>query len=125
MGITGLREHEPGAAVGSFAAAAVWALIWGGIGIGMLYGGIQSGTKDRSKVLLKKAVGPVNLVGVEKHTGGEHPTTYVDHELHIGPVAFDVEEEVAGFMMQGDVYAIYYVTQMDGSGRQVLSAEKL
>ncbi len=99
QGLASLHEHDIGGATGSFIAAAVWALVWGGIGIVAIVWGIQSGTKDRSKVLLKKAAGPINLVGIERT--GEHGHTYIDHELHIGQMEFDVDEDVAGFMMQG------------------------
>ncbi|MGD0004716.1 MAG: hypothetical protein ABSE06_10860 [Anaerolineaceae bacterium] len=123
MGLASLHEHDMGGATGSFIAAAVWLLVWGGFGIVAIVWGIQSGTKDRSKVLLKKTVGPINLVGIERT--GEHGHTYIDHELHIGQEEFDVDEKVAGFMMQGDLYAAYYIENMDGSGQQVLSVEHL
>jgi len=123
MGLSSLQEHEMDAATSAFIAAAVWVLVWGGFGIVAIVWGIKSGTKDRSKVLLKKAAGPVNLVGIERT--GKHGHTYIDHELHIGQEEFDVDEKVAGFMMQGDLYAVYYVEDMDGSGQQVLSVEHL
>jgi hypothetical protein len=123
MGLSSLQEHEMDAATSAFIAAAVWALVWGGFGIVAIVWGIKSGTKDRTKVLLKKAAGPINLVGIERT--GEHGHTYIDHELHIGREEFDVDEEVAGFMMQGDLYAVYYIENMDGSGQQVMSVEHL
>jgi hypothetical protein len=99
--------------------------VWGGIGIGAAVFGLKSGTEDRSKVVLKKVAGPINLVGVEKRSGGEHPHTYIDHELHIGQEEFDVDEDVAGFMMQGDPYAFYFIENLDGTGKNVMSAEQL
>jgi hypothetical protein len=118
-----LQEHDMGAATSEIIATAFWALIWGGFGIVAIVWGIQSETKERSKVLLKKVAGPINLVGIERT--GEHGHTYIDHELHIGQMEFDVDEDVAGFMMQGDLYAVYYIEDMDGSGQQVLSVEHL
>ena len=123
MGLSSLAEHDPGSATGSFIAAAVWAVIWGGIGLVALYLGFKSGTADKSKVLLKKAAGPINLVGIERT--GEHGHTYIDHELHIGKEEFDVDEDIAGLMMQGDPYAFYYVENMDGSGKNILSVERI
>jgi len=123
MGLHSLQEGDMGGAIGSFIAAGVWALIWGGIGIGSAVWGLKSGSKDNSKVILKTAVGPINLVGVE-HTG-EHGHTYIEHELHIGKEEFDVDEDVAGFMMQGDPYAFYFIENADGTGKNVMSAERL
>ncbi len=123
MGLASLQKHNVGAATGDFISAGIWVLVWGGIGLVAIVWGIQSGTKDRSKVLLKKAAGLINLVGIERT--GEHGHTYIDHELHIGREEFDVDEEVAGFMMQGDLYAVYYIENMDGSGQQVMSVEHL
>jgi hypothetical protein len=125
MGLHSMQEGDMGGAIGSFIAAGVWALVWGGIGIGAAVFGLKSGTEDRSKVVLKKVAGPINLVGVEKRSGGEHPHTYIDHELHIGQEEFDVDEDVAGFMMQGDPYAFYFIENLDGTGKNVMSAERL
>jgi hypothetical protein len=40
--------------------------------------------------------------------------------MHIGARTFDVTSDLAGFMMQGDVYAIYYTR---GSEKEILSTE--
>ena len=123
LGLHTMQGGDMGGAVGSFIAAAVWALIWGGIGIGIAIYGFKSAFENRSKVVLKTAAGPINLVGVE-HTG-EHGHTYIEHELHIGKEEFDVDEDVAGFMMQGDPYAFYFIENTDGSGKNVMSVERL
>jgi hypothetical protein len=101
MGLSRLQKHDRHNAMGTFIAVAMWTLVWGGFGVVAIIMGIQNGLKDRSKVLLKNVAGPINLVGIEKT--GEHGHTYIDHELHIGQEEFDVDEEVAGFMMQGDL----------------------
>jgi hypothetical protein len=115
MGLVLLQNHETGGAIGSFIGAGVWALIWGGIGCVGIFFAMKSIFADSSKVsgLLKSVTGPINLVGVQRRTGGQHPHTYVQHELHIGEEEFDVEKEIAGHMMQGDVYAIYYIEGED------------
>lgn len=123
MGLASLQKHNIGAATGSFIAAAVWALVWVGVGLALIVMGIKSGTEDRSKVLLKKATGPINLVAIERT--GEHGFSSTDHELHMGKLEFDVDEAVAGFMMQGDLYAIYYVEDTDGSEQEIMSLEHL
>jgi hypothetical protein len=123
MGLHTMQEGDMGGAIGSFIAAGVWALIWGGIGIVAGVSGLKSGTENKSKVVLKTAAGPINLVGVE-HTG-EHGHTYIEHELHIGKEEFDVDEDVAGFMMQGDPYAFYFIENLDGTEKNVMSVERL
>jgi ribosomal protein L7/L12 len=37
MGITSWQEHQIGAAIGSFIAAGIWALVWGGIGCFIIF----------------------------------------------------------------------------------------
>jgi hypothetical protein len=125
LGLHTMQEGDMGGAIGSFIAAGVWALVWGGIGVGAAFFGLTSGTADRSKVILKKVVGPINIVGVQRESGGEHPHTYIDHELHIGHEQFDVDENVAGMMMQGDLYAFYFIQNMDGTGKSIMSLERL
>lgn len=123
IGMASLQKQETSAATGSFIAAAAWALVWGGIGLAVIIIGIKSAFKDRSKVLLKNVTGPVNLIGVQRRSGGEHPHTYIAHELHIGREEFDVSETVAGSMMQGDIFTVYYIQEMDGSGKRPMSVE--
>jgi len=48
-----------------------------------------------SKILLKSVSGPINIVGVEKRSGGEHPHNYTDYELHIKDETFVVEQASA------------------------------
>ena len=98
----------------------IWVVIWGGLGLVLFLG---SFSKPQTKIYLKSITGPVNLVGIERRSGGEHPHTYIEHELHIRGMEFDVEEEIGGALMQGDVYTIYYVENLDGSGDAILSLE--
>ncbi len=65
------------------------------------------GTKpDLSEDSLKKAQGPVNIVRQE--SSGEHGHFNTGYYLHIGGKQFNVDEDLADVMVQGDVYAVYY-----------------
>ncbi len=72
--------------------------------------------------------GPTNIIKAERTSTSTRSdgTTSISHyfayELHIGPAAFNVKSALAGIMLQGDVYAIYYT---EGSERTILSAERI
>jgi hypothetical protein len=123
MAVTAWQQHNTGTALGILIAPLFWVLIWGGIGCVLIYIGFRSAVRDRSKFLLKSVSGPINIVGVEVQ--GEHGHTSIAHELHIAKEEFDVDEELGGLMMQGDVYAVYFIENMDGSDENVLSLEWL
>ena len=120
IGLTALREDGTGAAIGPFIAAAAWGLIWGVIGLVAMVAGVNGAIHKPDPLTVKSVTGQVNLVGVERTSGGEHHHTYIQHELHIGDQEFDVQESAAGHIMQGDTFAIYY---LDDSG--ILSLERL
>lgn len=91
----------------------IWPLIWGGIGVALL-----SSSFGKHEFKLAKVQGQVNIVRRESYSS-EHHTTSVYHELHIGGQEFNVEEDLADVMMQGDEYIIYYIADSD----EIMSAE--
>jgi hypothetical protein len=75
---------------------------------------------------LKKAEGPINIIKAErtKNDSVTHNTErYVTYELHIGGISFDVLPDLADIMMQGDVYAVYYMEGNDDFSSRIWSAE--
>ena len=78
------------------------------------------------QVKLQKVEGPVNIIKAERTStdtdldGMSHTSHYFAYELHIRGEEFDVDEDLADVMMQGDTYAIYY---SEGSEGDILSAE--
>lgn len=67
---------------------------------------------DTSKDLIKRVEGPIRITGEQ----GRHAMAYT---LYIGKKEFEVDEELTGYVNQGDIYAIYF----DGS--KILSTEWL
>ena len=95
----------------------IWALVFIGLAVRWF---VVSNSKHQFQ--LKKAQGRINIVRQEIH--GEHGHTSEYHELHVGGQEFDVDEDLADIMMQGDEYAVYYyyIDKNDFDGK-VLSAE--
>jgi hypothetical protein len=99
----------------------LWPLIWGGLGVVVIRRAFST-----FKVDLVKVEGLVNIVKVQREESstaadGSHETKYYyAYEMHVGPATFDVDGALAGIMMQGDNYAVYYTK---GSESQILSAE--
>ncbi len=93
----------------------IWPLIWGGLGYASL-----SSSFSKHEFKLAKVQGRVNIVRDESYDS-EHHTTSVYHELHIGGQEFSVEEDLAGMLMQGEEYILYYI---DGSD-EIMSAESV
>jgi len=120
IGLKALLNNDSHGATGPFFAAGVWALVWGIIGMVVMYSGISAAIKRPVPLTVKTVTGPVNLVGVERRSGGKYHRTYIQHELHIGDQEFDVGESLAGHLMQGDIYAVYY-----SDDNSVLSLERL
>ncbi len=92
----------------------LWLPIWGGIGYVLIRGAFS-----KRVITLQKVEGPINIVKVES-TDSEHHTSY-DYELHIGGKEFNVDSDLANYMMQGDTYAIYYATDVE----DILSVEPI
>lgn len=123
--LAALQKGNTGEAVGTFIGIGVWVLIWGGIGCYGFWSAISSVSKQKPVVSLKSVVGSINLVGVERSTssgtGMQRTTrTYIQHELHVGQQTFDVDEELGGYLMQGDTYAVYFVNE-----DEIMSLERL
>jgi hypothetical protein len=99
----------------------LWPLIWGGLGVIVI-----RRVFSKFQIKLLKVEGPVNIVRVERSSsstaadGSNETTYYYDYEMHIGTETFVVDDSLAGMMMQGDRYAVYYT---QGSENVILSAE--
>ncbi len=115
------QTHTASGLSGFFSTTSLWTPI--GAGMALLWF-FNTYSKSKPKSLLKKAVGPVNIVAVERRDGSRH-ATYLVNVLHIGPLAIDIKQALVGHMMQGDIYTVYYVEDNDGSERQILSLELL
>ena len=102
----------------------LWPLVWGSIGIASLFR-----TFAKMEVQVKKAEGPINIVKAIRQSYNSTTHTHSDYsvyELHIGGHAFDVKAGLPGFMMQGDVYAVYYAQfNLKDKKREIISAELL
>ena len=61
---------------------------------------------DISGHTVRKAEGPVNIVRQESNSAHRHFQTGV--YLHIDGKQFNVDEDLASVITQGDVYAVYY-----------------
>ncbi len=61
---------------------------------------------DLSEHSVRKAEGAVNIVRQEFN--GEHGHFNINVYLHIGGKQFNMDEDLADVMMQGNVYAVYY-----------------
>ena len=93
-----------------------WTPVWAWISIRLF---ISANTPYRIPALLK-VEGPVNIVKVEGYNSASKTHTE-NYELRIGGETFDVDSELADIMMQGDVYAVYYIKE----AMQIMSAEPI
>ena len=84
----------------------VWTGLWGGIASIMLL----SFLSKPKKLVLAKTKGKINIVKNRRSDS---------LQLHINRHLFDVEDELANIMMQGDEYIIYYEKDWD----EIVSAE--
>jgi hypothetical protein len=82
----------------------IWMPIWGYFGIRV----IRSALSPYNPSTLQKVEGPINIVKENSYNSTSH-TYSEDYELHVGGVEFDCDSELADVMMQGDIYAIYYI----------------
>lgn len=87
----------------------IWPLVWGGLGVLLIKGSFDSYT-----YVLKQVQGPVNIVKVQWRSGGKSSHTHTKHELQVGEQQFEVDESLANYVMQGDVYSVYYIEDSDG-----------
>jgi hypothetical protein len=99
----------------------LWPLVWGACGVIIIRRAFS-----KFQVKLLKVEGPINIVKVQREEsstaadGSDETTYYYAYKMHVGPETFDVDDALAGIMMQGDSYAVYYTR---GSESQILSAE--
>jgi len=94
----------------------IWMPIWGYYGVRV----IRNALSTHKLPSLKKAEGPINIIKVESYNNTTHTQTE-DYELHIGGKEFDCDSELADIMIQGDIYAIYYIKDT----KEIMSAEML
>ena len=111
------QSHDTQGKLTAVLLIVVWVGIFGALSTRTI---IRAFSKFQVKIV--KAEGPVNIVKVERTTarGNGSVSHYFAYEMHIGDGTFDVGSDAAGFMMQGDVYAIYYT---QGSENEILSLE--
>jgi hypothetical protein len=93
----------------------IWPLIWGGLGFFIMRNAL-----GKHELKLVSVRGQANIVSRESYSS-EHHTTSVYHELHLGGHEFEVEEDAADVIMQGQEYILYYVDSTD----EILSAEEV
>ena len=112
-----VQSHDTQSKLTAILLIIVWVGIFGVLGLRTLLHAFS-----KFQINIVKAEGPVNIVKVERSTTRSDGTAshYFAYEMHIGEGTFDVGSDAAGFMMQGDVYAIYYT---QGSEKEILSVE--
>ncbi len=114
--VAGIAESDWGFRIGfGIGFGLIWPVVWGGIGFLL-----AKDSFEKHDFKLARVQGRANLVAHESYNSSSHTTT-VSHELHIGGHEFDVEEDAADVIMQGDEYVIYYVDSTD----EILSAEQV
>ena len=86
------------------------ALVWAGVGGYLLY--LQFFKPASTKNVLKKAAGPARIAAVERQSGNQ-TGAYTGHELHCGDEKFDLDEIPAHLLVQGDIYAVYFIVVID------------
>ncbi len=93
----------------------IWPIVWGAIAFFIIRGSFS-----KPNLMVQKAEGPINIVKTESYNSSTH-TTSEDYEMHVGGQTFDVDSDLADYMMQGDTYAIYYTEDP----REIISVEQL
>ena len=102
-------------------AVIIWVVIWGGLGLYCLYCILFPAAISPSKIVLKKAEGPVKFVAMDSSNNSE-----IEYDLRIGKVKLEVvSNDCTEIMKKGDVYAVYYYDTKDGTGNHVTSLEWL
>jgi hypothetical protein len=99
----------------------LWVVVWGGLGSYCLYCLLFPAATPVSKIVLKKAEGPIKFVAMDASNNNE-----IEYNLRIGKVKLQVvSNDCTELMKNGDVYAVYYYDLKDGTGNQVTSLERL
>jgi hypothetical protein len=81
---------------------------------------LRNALTTRTDYSLQTVEGPVNIVKTES-TDAQTDQAVDEYELHIGMQEFDCDSEMANLMMQGDLYAVYYIEDT----KEIMSAELL
>jgi hypothetical protein len=89
----------------------IWIPVWGIIGGGIISFAFIPTTLPQLQI----AKGPVKIERKDV-VSATH-----DHELHVAGQTFEAEAELTNIMLQGDIYAIYY---LEGTN-EIMSAERL
>ncbi len=122
--VSEMRYESPyGSLMFGGAFGCFWPLLWGGIGVASLRRAFVN-----LQVTVKKIEGPINIVKAirESYDSASGTTsTYSVYELFVGGRMFEVNAGLAGVMMPGDEYAVYYADFQKVEQAQVLSAELL
>ena len=88
----------------------VWSFIWGKLGIRLL-----KPSYPIQKFSINTARGRAKIVRHEDSEGN------VDFVLHVGQHTFDVDDDIADVISQGDDYAVYYLEEIEA----IISAEPI
>ncbi|MDD2921206.1 MAG: hypothetical protein PHQ36_02875 [Anaerolineales bacterium] len=122
--LTNFQDDRGGTIAMICAFGILWPLVWGSIGFFSIRRAV---TKTEFK--LKKTEGPVNIIKVirDEYDSSSNLTHQKNaYQLRVGRRAFDVNWQLAGMMMQGDVYAVYYAEpNLRGVEASILSVELL
>jgi hypothetical protein len=97
-------------AIGSSIPAVIGAVICVGVGGYLLYA--QFFMPYSVKHVLKKVEGPTRIVSVRKKYDNNKGYYYLD-ELHCGKENFDIDEKHKHLMVQGDIYAVYFMVDLN------------
>ncbi len=81
---------------------------------------LVSGLSKTKPLVLSKAKGKINLVRDTTYSTTTHTHSH-QLELHIGRHSFDVEDDLAEIMMQGEEYIVYYERDWE----EIVAAELL
>lgn len=93
----------------------IWPIVWGAVAFFLIRGAFS-----KPNLAVQKAEGPINIVKTESYSTQTHTTSH-HYELHVGGQEFEVDSVLADYMMQGDVYAIYYTENPE----EIISVEQL
>ena len=101
--------------------AMVITLVLGGILVGFMIGAFRGSKKP---IVLKTVTGPINLVAVERRTSHKAGHSYIQHELHVNELMFNVSQEAGGWLPQGELVTLYYAESLDlENGHEIVSLE--
>lgn len=107
----------------AFGAAALWIVIFGGIGLFMQFAG---NPKPGQSYAVHSVSGPVSLDQEERQSSSNHGSGhYTVHFMTVGGMTFVLDDELVGKIKEGENYAIYYTNYQSGADGMILSMESL